>query len=74
MSDFTTRFGGRFTIDRDYAGAIGEDVQFRLWARGADEDDVFELLTPDEADELAEWLHYHAEEVRTINKENDLAR
>lgn len=70
MTNLKTRFGDRFMVDRDYMGAIGEDVQFRIWG----EDDVDITLSPDEADELAEILKYHAEEVRTINKENDLAR
>jgi hypothetical protein len=69
MTDVRTRFGAHFTIDRDYAGAIGEDVQFRMWARGAEEDDVHEILTPDEADALADALKHHAAEVRQINKE-----
>lgn len=71
MTDLTTRFADRITVDRDYAGAVGEDVQLRLW--GDFDEDPFVLLSADDADELADALKHHAAEVRQINKENGLA-
>lgn len=71
MTELKPKFGGRIEVDRDYMGAIGEDV--RLIVDDYIDGDSNLTLTPDEADELAEWLKYHAEEVRTINKENGLA-
>lgn len=70
MTELRTHLGDLFTVDRDYTGAIGEDVDFKV-------DDLdTELrfsLHPDEADELADALKHHAAEVRQINKENGLA-
>lgn len=73
MTDVNTRHAGRFTVDRDYMGAVGEDVQFRVWASVSVEEDLDMTLSPDEADELADALKHHAAEVRQINKENDRA-
>jgi Trk K+ transport system NAD-binding subunit len=69
MTDIKTREGAHFTIDRDYMGSIGEDVQFRVWAGDPADPDIAESLTPDEADALAAALTHHAAEVRQINKE-----
>lgn len=70
MTNLTTRFGARLTVDRDYAGAIGEDVEVRLDHLDLDAPPQL-FLSPDEADEFAAALTYHAAEVRQINKEAD---
>lgn len=70
MTKLKTSFGRVLEVDRDYMGAIGEDVRLL----DLDDPEGVDLtLTPDEADELADALKHHAAEVRQINKENDRA-
>jgi hypothetical protein len=70
MTDIKTREGALFTVDRDYMGSIGEDVQFLARAEESNAPaDVAESLTPDEARALAAALIHHADEVDQINKE-----
>jgi hypothetical protein len=66
MTDLKTRYGSKFRVDRDYAGAIGEDVAVHFDDGAAAASD---LLTPDEARALAAALIHHADEVDQINKE-----
>jgi len=66
MSEIRTRFGATFQVDRDYMGAVGEDVELRVSDSGVYLDPV--TLTPDEADALADALKHHAAEVREVNE------
>jgi hypothetical protein len=69
MTDIKTREGALFTVDRDYMGSIGEDVQFLARAEEPSAPAIAESLTPDEARALAAALIHHADEVDQINKE-----
>jgi hypothetical protein len=69
MTDIKTREGALFTVDRDYMGSIGEDVQFLARAEEPNAPAIAESLTPDEARALAAALTHHADEVDQINKE-----
>lgn len=66
MTEIRTRFGAAFQVDRDYMGAIGEDVELKVRDSGLYLDPI--TLSPDEADSLADALKHHAAEVREINR------